>query len=1097
MAVTNHERIGKALELLRKGLLPFFQREMQAKYDENWLETALQPLKDMTAFNAGETVNWDVHHLLLVMWENWHDVFRSVLGQSERTLVSELRETRNQWAHQKSFSSDDVYRALDSIERLLTAVSAPEANDIQKQKMETLRTRFDEQRRGEMRKTSIEGNPNPALKPWRQIVTPHPDVASGKYHEAEFAADLWQVYHNLGSDEYKDPTEFFRRTYLTDGLKTLLTSAVERLNGRGGDPVVELQTNFGGGKTHSLLALFHLFSGKPANQLPGIDELLANISINLPPQVHRAVFVGTQVSPGNTYEKPDGTIVKTLWGEIAWQLGGKDGYQLVEKADQTATNPGDQLQELFNRYSPCLVLIDEWVAYARQLHDEPDLPGGTFDTQFTFAQAITEAAKASPQTMVVVSIPASDQEAGGERGRAALARLKNIVGRVESSWRPASQDESFEIVRRRLFQPIVDNQLFIQRDAVARAFSQLYSTQPQEFPSHCKEADYERRIKSAYPIHPELFDRLYSDWSTLEKFHRTRGVLRLMAAVIHTLWESNDNNLLILPAAVPLNDPDVLRELNRSLEEQWTPVIEKDVDGTHSLPVKLDKENPNLGRYSASRRTARTIYMGSAPIHKAANKGIDDNQIKLGCVQPGESPAIFGDALRRLSDRATYLYLDGHRYWYSTQPTVTRLASDRAGQYHQHDIFEEIARRLRLDSRQRGDFVKVHPCLPDRDIPDEPGARLVMLGPGFPHINKDTNSPARREAQNILDTRGNIPRKYRNTLVFLAVDHSRLTDLEDSIRQYMAWESITRESDTLILDPFQVNQAKTQCQRANDTVNIRLPEAYQWLIVPQQPDPKGEIEWEEKRLQGQDALAVQASKKLQNLEMLFTQFGGIRLRMELDRIPLWRGNHVGIKQLSEDFARYLYLPRLKDTGLLITAIQDGISQLTWENETFAYAQGFDAGTGYYQGLAAGKAAKVGIDDQTVVVKSEAAMKQIQEQKAREKEKTGGEGEGEGEPGTPPGKPGEEKPQEGEPEDKKPILRRFHAAVELDANRISRDAGQIAEEVLQHLEKLENARVEVSLEIQAYIPNGASEEVIRTVTENCRTLKFSDYDFEEE
>ena len=311
----------------------------------------------------------------------------------------------------------------------------------------------------------------------------------------------------------------------------------------------------------------------------------------------------------------------------------------------------------------------------------------------------------------------------------------------------------------------------------------------------------------------------------------------------------------------------------------------------------------------------------------------------------------------------------------------------------------------------------------------------------------------------------------------------------------MAWESITRECDALNLDPFQANQAKTQCQRANDTVNIRIPEAYQWLIVPHQPEPKGDIQWEEKRLQGQDALAVQASKKLENMDMLFTQFGGIRLRMELDRIPLWRGDHVGIKQLSEDFARYLYLPRLKDINLLINAIQDGISQLTWETDTFAYAQDFDPETGNYRGLAAGKQANVWIDDHTIVVKSETAMKQIQEQIAREKEKPGGEGEGE--PGTPPGKPGDERPGDGEPVDKKALLTRFHATVELDANRISRDAGQIAEEVLQHLTKLESARVEVSLEIQAYIPKGASEEVIRTVTENCRTLKFSNYDFEEE
>jgi hypothetical protein len=143
---------------------------------------------------------------------------------------------------------------------------------------------------------------------------------------------------------------------------------------------------------------------------------------------------------------------------------------------------------------------------------------------------------------------------------------------------------------------------------VARAFSHLYANQSQEFSSHCKETNYERRIKAAYPIHPELFDRLYNDWSTLEKFQRTRGVLRLMAVVIHSLWERNDNSLLILPASVPVDDPNVLRELTRPLDEHWSPVIEKDVDGPHSLPLKLDRENANLGRYSACRRVSRTIF---------------------------------------------------------------------------------------------------------------------------------------------------------------------------------------------------------------------------------------------------------------------------------------------------------------------------------------------------------------------------------------------------------------------------------------------------------------------------------------------------------
>ena len=275
-----------------------------------------------------------------------------------------------------------------------------------------------------------------------------------------------------------------------------------------------------------------------------------------------------------------------------------------------------------------------------------------------------------------------------------MARLKNAIGRVEASWRPASPDEGFEIVRRRLFQPLTGDQ-FVARDAVARAFVELYGSQQQEFPSECREADYERRIKMAYPIHPELFDRLYNDWSTLDKFQRTRGVLRLMAAVIHSLWERQDSNVLIMPGNVPVDDQIVQFELTRYLEDQWVPVIEKDVDGANSLPLTLDRENPNLGRYSACRRVSRTIYMGSAPTLRASHRGIDDRQVKLGCVQPGEAVATFGDALRRLTDSATYLYVDGKRYWYSTQPTVTRLADDRAGQLTDDQVIDEIIKRLR------------------------------------------------------------------------------------------------------------------------------------------------------------------------------------------------------------------------------------------------------------------------------------------------------------------------------------------------------------------------------------------------------------------
>jgi predicted AAA+ superfamily ATPase len=1054
----------------------------------------------------------DVAALLVVMDRKWGDVFRQILGKTERSLVNEILAIRNSWAHQETFSGDDAYRALDSAGRLLTAISAPQSDEIEKVKMELLRVRFDEQARGEKRKTAgtaIESGVTGSLKPWREVVMPHDDVASGRYQQAEFAADLWQVHLGEGTDEYRNPVEFFRRTYLTESLKEMLIGAVRRLTVGGGDPVVQLQTNFGGGKTHSMLALYHLFSGIAPTELAGIDAVLAAAGASKIQTAKRVVLVGNKISPGNPSTKPDGTVVRTLWGELAWQLGGKKAFARIKADDEKATSPGDVLRELFNEYGPCLILVDEWVAYARQLHDQSDLPAGGFETQFTFAQVLTESAKLAKYCLLVISLPASDTsgsphtqaddvEVGGTRGREALDRLRNVVGRVESSWRPASAEEGFEIVRRRLFQPLSNPAQFKDRDVVARAFAEFYRTQQAEFPPECRESEYEQRIKMAYPIHPEIFDRLYTDWSTLVKFQRTRGVLRLMAAVIHSLWEKGDRNPLILPGNVAIDDARVQSELTRYLSDNWVPVIEKDVDGPNSLPLKLDSELPNLGKFSACRRVARAIYMGSAPTTAAAHKGIEDRRVKLGCVMPGESPAVFGDALRRMAGAATYLYQDGPHYWYSTQPTVTKLADDRAEQLKRDPdkVVHELEQRLRKDLVRMGDFNRIHP-MPQSgaDVPDDMDARLVVLGVNHPYSN-ESDSAARVAAKAILETRGNTPRLYRNTLVFLAADKTRLQDLDEAARKYLAWESILAEQNNLNLSPYQVTQAETQKTAADSTVTARLPETYQWLLVPVQHKPQDAITWEALRLSGTDALAVRASKKLRTDELYLTSFAPTRLRMELDRIPLWRGNHVPVKQLVEDFARYLYLPRLKDSTVLLDAIHDGINLLVWAQDSFGYADSYDDDAGRYRGLRGGTMVTLAdAHAPGLVVKPDLASKQMDAERVTltpgsTATQSGTEG-----TGTVPAQPGTIQP--GGPQAAPAKPKRFHGTAVLDTTRVGRDASRIADEVIAHLAGLVGATVTVTIEVEAEIPSGVPDHVVRTVTENSRTLKFTNQGFEEE
>lgn len=1107
MAITNQERIGKAMDLLRQSLAPFVEREVQERVRVGAVHMdTVRRFSEDPALAKKPIVEWDIAGLLKLMVAAWKDVFASTLGRSDLSLVHELRDWRNRWAHQERFSSRDAERALDSAARLLAAISAPEADEIEKMMFDLRRLTFEEQVRNEKKKTSgslIEPAGAASLKPWREVVTPHADVASGRYQQAEFAADLWQVHLGQGGEEYRNPKEFFRRTYLTESLKRLLVSSVRRVNGKGGDPVVQLQTNFGGGKTHSMLALYHLFSGAAIEELLGIDAVMAEAEAMRLPKVQRVVLVGNKISPGNPATKPDGTVVRTLWGELAWQLGGKKAYARLAKDDERATSPGDVLRELFVEQGPCLILIDEWVAYARQLHDQSDLPGGSFETMFTFAQALTESAKLADNCLLVVSLPASDTggsphtqaddiEVGGVRGREALDRLRNVIGRVESAWRPATAEEGFEIVRRRLFEPISGDNFKI-RDLTARAFSDLYRSQASEFPRECAGPDYETRIQSAYPIHPEVFDRLYSDWSTLAKFQRTRGVLRLMASVIHCLWEKGDKNPMILPSTLPIDDQRVQFELTRYLPDVWPPIIERDVDGPNSTPLRIDTEQSNLGRLHATRRVARTVYLGSAPLAGAANRGLEDRRVTLGCVMPGEPPAIFGDALRRLAAAATYMYHEGSRVWYDTQPNVTKTAEERAELLKRDEdkVHAAIEERIRENTRVSGEFTRVYASpRAGADVPDEHEARLAVLPPDRPYA-REGGSEAESLAKTLLESRGTSPRIFRNSLVFLAADKARLQDLDEAVRRYLAWKSIVDDADALDLNNQQRRQAESQLRTADSIAAARLPEAYQWLLVPVQATKISPVTLQATRLPGSDPLAVRASKKLKNEELLITALGPTILRKHLDDVPLWSDGHVPVRQLVEYFATYLYLPRVTSPDVVLDAIGQGLALMTWPSDSFAYADSYDDAAKRYRGLRAGQNVSISPDSGGLLVRPDLAQAQL-DAEAGENGRSG--------PGSGPGgplPPGTDGAGPGNDTAAAPSIRRFFGTVVLDSARVGRDASRIAEEVIAHLVGQVGADVAVRLEVTASLPDGASEQLVRTVNENAKTLRFETFGFEEE
>ena len=903
----NYELVQKGFRVLHPLMAGYIGQEFSRVYKNDWWQEILDALSDQydlpTSGDYGELIDsLDVMNCLRLIDRRWNEVFRTKLSLDYRTWSKELVGVRNKAAHigGQDFSKSYAERALDTMALLCEAFDADGVEEIRAlyRKLRygseegsvaaatvaaPTQTKTSKAKANDGVMTHSFGQHLPS---WRDVMQPHPDVAEGRYRAAEFAADLAQVSRGEGAIEYRDPVEFFARTYVTEGMAGLLVESLQRISGQGGEPVIQLKTAFGGGKTHSMLALYHMVRGGiRVDHIPSLKPIMERAGLQTLPKANVAVLVGTALDPTrkkNPANLPKYTV-NTIWGEMAYQLvtsaGKPDLYAIVGDSDRRGVSPGSEaLKTLLNSCGPCLILMDELVAYAKKIYGVDGLPAGSYDNFITFIQEITEAARASENSIVVASIPESDIEIGGDAGKTALETIEHTFGRMESIWKPVAANEGFEVVRRRLFLDCKDPDA---RDMVCNAFSSMYQENASDFPMEAKEMEYRNRMVSCYPIHPEIFDRLYGDWATLERFQRTRGVLRLMAAVIHELWMANDSSPMIMPGSIPLNVPNVRDELVRHLPDTWNSIIDREVDGKDSIPYQKDKSTARYGHKLAARRVARTIMLGSAPSTSALRdqtiRGLEASRIRLGVVQPGESIADFNDALNTLHGSLSYLYnnQNGTRYWYDTKPTLRKTSEDRASQVSEADVVVEIETRLRK-LRRENPFSGLHICpVSSNDIPDEQAARLVILRPedNFRRANGKDSGKALTTVVEFLNTRGASPRVYRNMLAFVAPDQDKLRDLQTEVKRFIAWKSILSDKDDLNLDGGQLREAESSLNRSNSSVETRMKETYCWLLVPfidQYEDIKT-IQWEISNLGGgDDEIVSKATKKMIQGEQIIT-----------------------------------------------------------------------------------------------------------------------------------------------------------------------------------------------------------------------------------
>ncbi|MBE0508133.1 MAG: ATP-binding protein [Marinospirillum sp.] len=953
-----------------------------------------------------------------------------------------------------------------------------------------------------------------SLKPWRTIAQPHKDVLHGTFKQSEFAADITQVALGTAPEEYQDAEKFFARTYITEGMRLLLISVAQRLAGQGGDPVIQLQTAFGGGKTHTMLAVYHLASRKVStDKLMGIPPLLDQAKIQDLPHARIAVLDGIRMAPSQAITHGD-CLVNTLWGELAWQLLGEEGYALVASSDADGTSPGKEvLQALLARAAPCVILIDELVAFVRQLEPGKQYKAGTFDSNISFIQGLTEALKAVPNALLLASLPESELEVGGNMGLKALNSLEKYFARVESVWKPVGANESFEIVRRRLFDHAGER---AEIEGISRQFSDFYRQNATKFPTETQSNEYFERLCASYPIHPEVFDRLYEDWSTLDKFQRTRGVLQYMAIVIHRLWVDNNQDALIMPGTLPLNDSTVKNKSIHYLPQGWEPVIEREVDGSRSVPADLDGHKPIFGSVQAATRTARTLFLGSAPSsQEQGSRGIEIERILLGAVQPGQSIGIFEDVLKHLRDRLHYLYSNQGRYWLDTRPNLRREMESRKQNISDRDeLLPLLKDRLSRSFGNNHHFAGIHVFTPSQDVPDDYGSgpRLVVL-PASAGFSKTQNNLAYTEAEKILKSRGEQPRQKQNRLIFLAADFDVVSRLKEQGRTYLAWSSIVRdiESSTLNHDMAHLTQAKNNKTSTEKTMTQQLREAWRWLIAPRESFIKGKptLEWESVTISPASANLVQSiEEKLREEEWVVYEWSPIHLRKVLqDWYFKGEVKEISALKVWQDSCNYLYLPRLANDQVFRNALNQGVESTDYFG--FATAKEEQQGQIRYLGFTFGSSHLGTLDEYALLIERETAaayaLKKAAEQAATQiTTETGGKhtgnpmgGQTHGSIIDGPSGVSQPAPIPNEAGNTAASKTRFYGTTQLDPVKAKMDFATLMDEVVQQFTEKFGVEVNISIEIEAKYPDGFDEGIQRTIRENCKVLNFSSAEFDED
>jgi hypothetical protein len=699
------------------------------------------------------------------------------------------------------------------------------------------------------------------LKPWFGVATPHEDIREGRLSEAVFAANLWAVVQGNAPEVYRDPEAFFSKTYLTAGLTNVLKKAARALSGDAdaGDRILSLQTAFGGGKTHTLVALWHLARG--------YAPLSRSVGEGSGVRAKVAVFTNETCDATQGRQTPEGIHTRTLWGELALQLGGVELYRKIEANDQARTVPQGLFVEILQKAAPCLILLDEVADYSVGASAVEVGNATLADQTISFAQQLTQAVQQVKGVALVATLPASHLEvASSEKGQEILNRLERRFGRMSADIKPVADDEIYEVVRRRLFESVGDS---AEHEKVADAYLKMYQQHKNEVPTEATRGTYKERIVAAYPFHPTLIDALYLRWGSHGDFQRTRGVLRLLASIIGDLWQRRNTETQSQPLIQPCHVRWTIDALHSALTRLWgaayEAVVAADVIGEKANAPLLDAER---GGDNVTEKTAQglasAILLGSFR-GQGERAGFSTKDLRLCVGRPTLNWGYTDGALLALEDeRAFFLHTAsagnlGKRYWFGAKPTLTKLIVQYRNQFASQDFNAEIIETAQEQVKSlpspralgegagvratsplsrsvgEGAGVRAEPTWrvlvnPEADLPEQRSLTLLVMPPDYAYAENGGElrlmaSPVEQRLLNLSEKCGRGERHYRNTLLFLLPTPRGLGRLRSALREVAALEAVKHDYGSQ-LDSEQRDELNKRLDAARKAVTELLGSAY-------------------------------------------------------------------------------------------------------------------------------------------------------------------------------------------------------------------------------------------------------------------------------